>query len=456
MGKKIRLLLARPLLPYLYGLSFIIFKTSAFFPLLDFKVGFALYTLYCLITFLLLKLFAKIFSLPGAIVYVLIIWGCLLHTARIAQILGYSYGYIPRNFYFSLYGAIIVLFIVLLVFFKNYQFRAYRQFNEIGNTFFIIISVLFIFRGITENRKRVIIDSARIHIDGQLKAKEKPNIIWILMDEYGSPEVLKTRFAFSNPLVEDLRKRNFYVFSTIQSRYNITLYSINCIFNFDDSIVPRGFYNAERLLNENAFVPTLQKAGYNFINLSFFDIGNNQKIENRSGFPNDYFDMDTAGTLFSLLYGEWKFSQKNCDAFNQLLLERLNDTLETKTQSPKFIWAHFLIPHAPFCRTANGSSQRDVAYSGYDSGFIKNRYTGYIGYANRILDSLLDQHPSLLKSIIIISGDHGPRFLFIKENAVQYSPMAAIYLPIKYDTTRLARLRYISQIPQFIIQQFSR
>ena len=58
--------------------------------------------------------------------------------------------------------------------------------------------------------------------------------------------------------------------------------------------------------------------------------------------------------------------------------------------------------------------------------------------------------------IIVISGDHGPRFPFLQKKEKQKQPFAAIHFPGMYDSTGLQKLEYISQIPGFLLKHIGR
>ncbi|MEO7531413.1 MAG: hypothetical protein ABIS69_08380 [Sediminibacterium sp.] len=153
-----------------------------------------------------------------------------------------------------------------------------------------------------------------------------------------------------------------------------------------------------------------------------------------------------------MLYNKWKNSIAKCDKYSRAVFQKLGDTRIKKSTTPRFIWAHIPVPHEPFCRNKNGRLQEDSSYGGNDSAFIKRKYVDYLQYGNSMLLSLLEKHPDLSEKIVIISGDHGPRFPFQKNPDDKLSPYAAVQIPHHYDAVQLKKLHYISQLPGFLVQ----
>ena len=78
----------------------------------------------------------------------------------------------------------------------------------------------------------------------------------------------------------------------------------------------------------------------------------------------------------------------------------------------------------------------------------------YLEYGNSQLMTILNSCPDLNNKIVIISGDHGLRYPFVKDSD-DYKPYCAIHMPIAYDTAALKNMKFISQIPGFIMKQLA-
>jgi len=456
MGEKINHLLKKPLYPYLYGVAFIIFKSSQYFPSFSLLTAINCLFLFCLSTYLLKLLLSRFNSSVYTGVSVMILWGSILHVAFIAQVLGYSYSYIPIYFYIFFYPLIICIVILCQQFSVKLSNQYALSLNKVANVFLLVISIVFIVYGYVYGGWKK--DAKRTYtkiIYKPVAEKKRRDIVWLLADEYASSTSLKHQFAFDNPLDSILQKEGFCVLKTMKSRFNNTLFSLNAIFNEDDSIMPSSFYAGTRLLKKSSWEPLLEASGYQFINLGLFDIGCHNKLADRSGYPQTYVHQLFSGTVFSMLYSDLKYTLGNCDAYNLEVLQKLGDTLRAKTNQPKFIWAHISIPHEPFCRNSHGTLLKGKTYTQSDSAFIKKSYIEYLQYGNSVITQLIKAYPELLQKILVISGDHGPRYSFLRDKSYQKWPFAAVMIPESYDTVSLHKLKYISQMPAFIMHHLS-
>ncbi len=453
MGEKINRMLAKPVYPYLYGFAFLVFKSSAYFG--SFKILPALNALiiYFFVTYISLLFFRKFTGTAGAAVPVLIVWTSLFHVVGVAQLFHYPYSYIPLSFYVWFYGfALLVLLATCRVSVKISLVLS-ETVNRLINVFLMITSCIFFFTGIKKMQETKIETRAHSHVlPTYPDLIHQKDIVWILMDEYGASAPLKEQFGFTNPLDSILEKERFSILKTMHSRYNNTLFSVNSIFNLDDSIMPSSFYEGVDLLRHSELVPLIESSGYQFVNLGFFDMAEHPMMADRSGYPYTYQQQLFSGTLFSMIYGHWKNTIPKCDQYSRQVLQKLTEAVSVRSPQPRFIWAHLTIPHEPFCRNRMGKIQKDTAVGAMDSVFIKRKYIDYLSYGNSILISLIKKHPGLSDKIIVISGDHGPRFPYLTKKEYQKWPFAAIHFPTSYDTVGLQQLRYISQLPAFVLQ----
>jgi hypothetical protein len=94
------------------------------------------------------------------------------------------------------------------------------------------------------------------------------------------------------------------------------------------------------------------------------------------------------------------------------VLEQLEDDV-LEIPSPKFVFAHLIIPHHPFVFGPNGEEVKE-SISNISSvpsfPIYKQGYSDHVTYINKriqeIIDIILELSPN--PPIIIIQGDHGP------------------------------------------------
>jgi hypothetical protein len=278
------------------------------------------------------------------------------------------------------------------------------------------------------------------------KINKETGIVWILMDEYPSAASLQKYFNYRDPLDSILTGYGFILLDSIRSRYPSTLFSINSIFNYDDSITPQSFEAAIHTLKKSAWPADINKAQAGFLNLDFITIGNNEKIKDLACFPDTYRKQLLFGTLFFNAIAATRIGET--DQYNSLVNHRLDSVLKKDPDGYKLIWAHFLIPHIPYARNKEGKLLKDYGEA-YDKPTAKRHYIDYLAYGNTLVESLLREHPVLQNKIVIISGDHGARFSFVEKKDWN-RPYCAVRFPSAFDTSSLQKINYISQLPAFL------
>lgn len=445
-------ILNRAIYPGLYVLAFVSYKSARYLPSFSIITAAAVVAMLLVIAASLQWLSKKIFRSAFTGLIPLILLFSLLHIAAVAQLFGYSYAYISTGFYVLFYSSVIVLVVVAGLLLRRVPSAYAPIFNRLLNIFLLIISIVFISEAAIKHdwsdkdRKR-----RSNHPAAAINGQKKKDIVWLLLDEYGSSEALAKQFGFTNPLDSQLARQGYTVLPQIRTRFTNTLFSLNAIFNEDDSVPPSSYYAGISSLRNGLWQHELEQAGYQFINLGIFDIGTHPKLEDRSGYPDTYLEQVTSGTIFNVIANKLKYNIPESDRYDNKVMRMLSDTLHAKSAQPKFIWAHVSIPHAPFCRNSHGELQVRSDFDENDSAAIGGAYIGYLSYGNGVLNRFIQGHPELAQKIVVISGDHGPRYPFLKDKSYQNWPFAAVHFPGPYDSTALHRLRYISQIPAFII-----
>lgn len=444
-------ILDRPLYPYFYGAAFLVFKSSAFLASFQLLPAVLVFLLFIVLTNRMIAVFAR------SELAVVLFWASLFHVTGIAQACGLYYAYVPFGFYVIFYLLVVSLLVVYFLFLRKIRFLHVPVFNRVANTFLLMACIVFLVNGLNRLNYTRHENNKHHHDPAKFERRsDQPDIVWILMDEYASPESLGQQFGFTNPLDSFLEHKGFMVARQMHTRFPNTLFSVNALFNKDDSIAPSSYYEGIYLLRHGSLVPAMETLGYRFVNLGFFDIGGHPMLADRSGYPYNYLQQLLSGTLFHVFYQEWKNSIPKCDRYVQDVFHRLDDSLAASPGQPRFIWAHLPIPHGPFCRNKEGSVQQDTTSGAFDSTYLKRKYVDYLQYGNSLLMSLLAQHPDFDKKIILITGDHGPRYPFLPNKSYQNQPYTAIHIPGDYNRTAFQKLYYISQIPGFLLEHLAK
>lgn len=288
----------------------------------------------------------------------------------------------------------------------------------------------------------------------------KPDVYYIILDMYGRDDILEEKFKFDNSkFLKTLEELGFYIGRCSMSNYNMTELSLASSFNMNYLQALGNQYQAGNrdrsglpsLIHQSAVRHIFEEMGYRFINFE-------------TGFS--FTEIRDADQFLSPSYHELDANQKivHINAFELMLVRTtaisaiidaqtiwfhpVADALDTRKahvirelyildklpalaieESPKFVYAHILIPHPPFVFSRRGVN---INFPGNDGATPtgptpKDYAVGYrnqLDYINeRIIPIIKEiQAKSKTQPIIILQGDHGvdPKRSFI---------LNAYYLP---------------------------
>lgn len=278
-----------------------------------------------------------------------------------------------------------------------------------------------------------------------------PDIYFIILDMYGRRDVLFDEFAHDDSMfLQELQDMGFYVAECSQSNYPSTAFSLSSALNINyltdiDDVVASQSKNSTvlwHLIQNNAVEQTLKglgyktvafETGYRWTELQDADHYYRLRSSGITDFENLLLRNSFTAVFFELgLLDEYRLT---ADRRKHDLSIHVLDELEKipSIAGPKFVFAHLTIPHPPFVIGPNGDLEIvPPHYEGSESYYIEDEYkTGYINqvkYLNsrmpQVLDAILanSQQPP----IIILQGDHGPRFVEMEK---QLDILNAYYFP---------------------------
>ena len=283
---------------------------------------------------------------------------------------------------------------------------------------------------------------------------KKPDIYLVLLDQYPSGIALKEVFNFDNTAFEnELDHRGFHLTKKSSCNYNLTPFSMASILNMDYLGPEMGgkthlnvSYSYD-IVRNNRTVKFLTTSGYKFYNYSVFDFPGQPAHRYGSFFPygTKLISMQTfTGRLINdiradILIGKLKFKslQKKIAYehlhFNDEIFDLTWNIPSEKTPAPKFVYAHFIMPHWPYYFDRKGNPMPLEKLSGFRKTNA-NDFIEYLQYSNgkvlQLVDHILATSPA--PPIIILLSDHGFRHPE-KETDRKYDFMNlnAIYLPDK-------------------------
>jgi ribosomal protein S8 len=283
----------------------------------------------------------------------------------------------------------------------------------------------------------------------------KPDIYYILLDGYTNSTILREEFGYDNSGIERfLRDSGFHVVTGSRSNYNFTHMSMASVFNLDylhrldnsKMFYTKTFLQSYYTMYNNEWCQVLKKEGYEIRNYSIFDIeGSPVKVQ---PFLKELSYRSVAGqTFFNKLERDigWKlrgyFPSKKIpaermDYINDGLL-RIEQTLggvkaeaSAAAGGPRFVYAHFLLPHETFYFDSTGQ-RLPVEYTAVAS-LNKKDYVNQTVYVNKFVIAPLVNEILRHRTrpvVIIIQGDHGYRNYPAEKVDLEFGNFNAIYFP---------------------------
>ncbi|HEX4851503.1 MAG TPA: sulfatase-like hydrolase/transferase, partial [Puia sp.] len=292
------------------------------------------------------------------------------------------------------------------------------------------------------------------HQATSLPDSSKPDIFFLVFDEYTNNETLNKLWHFQNDSITyRLKREGFYIASHTRANYDFTPYSISSMFNMDyldpgkgnDATSGRNVLQSNNSMSDNQLFCILKKENYS---LQFHAPFSNSIEEDSLG---HYFDYLPEGQLYrqtlpgsiSLdiawnfsknrqndIFGRWKDLDRGAETLakaNQKLIGLIKSSTDsTSAREPHFVYGHFLITHEPHLFDNQGKLHTE-----YLDGDLMKTYTTEIEYANIVINDLVTYILAHNKknTILIVAGDHGFRKIPEKLNAFRFPNFTAIYFP---------------------------
>jgi len=254
-----------------------------------------------------------------------------------------------------------------------------------------------------------------------------PDIYWIILDRYGSGNVLDKYYDYDNsPFLEELRARGFYVAEHATANYIVTALSMVSSRSMDyldfaslraQATTDRDWGPVYAVLSEPFQVQHyLGSAGYRFLYLgsTWGPTARHPSAEISYVYDqlaSEFLDVLERSTILRAFEGlgpeaaiDWRRNR-----WNQIRYEWTRLNRASTLGGPKFVHAHFVLPHDPYIFHADGSF---VAAEDENARTRNVNYADQVQFAN---SQLLDWLGSLLavpaseRPIVIIQADEGPR-----------------------------------------------
>ncbi|HEY2348389.1 MAG TPA: sulfatase-like hydrolase/transferase [Puia sp.] len=284
---------------------------------------------------------------------------------------------------------------------------------------------------------------------------KNPDIYFLLFDEYGSSFSLRENFNYNNAGLDSfLIKKGFSIQTHSHSNYNFTSFSMASILNLNyisgiknvNACTIQDYANCNNLIRNNEVIRFLSSRQYDIINYSIFDLAGNPTMLESSLLPiktrliseQTLYNRMVHDIGWNLYTGkfELKWLTKNIIYGtlnnNNKILALVNHESSLYNTHPRFVYAHFEMPHPPFYYDRNFQLRDKKELAAEQYGYHIESYKGYIPYTNRKIEELIDtiQNNTQNSAVIILMGDHGYRVEMDTSSRLHhFSNLNAVYFP---------------------------
>lgn len=257
-----------------------------------------------------------------------------------------------------------------------------------------------------------------------LNSAPPPDIYYIILDGYARSDVLQEIYGVDNAeLLAFLEEQGFYIAGKSRSNYAQTALSLSSSLNVNYldqvmELVPESNNRAPLtgLINQNGVQQFLEEQGYQTVafrngyavtemqDADLFLDGNEESLNN--------FEM----SLLSTSLGGVELTGQIAADYRERILWMASELENVASlPGPKFVFAHFILPHAPFVFNADGSPRDSLGsgdgshYSGTAGEYMQG-YREQIRFTDRLVRGLIAGilANSSRDPVIIVQGDHGP------------------------------------------------
>jgi hypothetical protein len=291
--------------------------------------------------------------------------------------------------------------------------------DGIARTLTFVASVLIIINLINIVPQEIRKYNVIIQDEQEKNASYKPDIYYIIVDEYASISTIKNIYNYDNgSFVDYLTDLGFYISRESRTPYPLTYKSLASSLNMefidsDDEI------STYRKISNNKVVRFLKSRGYQFVYVGNWydrsrykmnaDYQYNYFLNRNINYTDEFQLVLMDSTMLRPLQWLFDFSYQGSNNYRNSVIYSFNELKQIPNlESPKFVFAHILCPHTPFVFDQDGGEVDSTnSHNWRNKQYYLNQYI-YVTEQLKILAGQILQN-SKESPIIIIQSDHGPR-----------------------------------------------
>src|SRR3990170_3587511 len=253
----------------------------------------------------------------------------------------------------------------------------------------------------------------------------KPDIYYIILDRYAGEAVLKDLYGFDNSeFLNFLTKKGFYIADRSTMNYPRTLPSLAASLNMEyiDFLTAIAGENtsdqtfAYPLVDNHKVGQLLKSQGYRYLHMgSWFEPTKVSTLADQNfimgdlflgidGFSTELLETTLFAPIIRRLSSRTSSFEFDTQNRNRILYQFENLERIPSLDSPKFVFAHILLPHDPYVFGKNCEELPSTAKASIPS------YLAHVSCANQKTEKLVETILASSKTppIIVIQADEGP------------------------------------------------
>ncbi len=340
-------------------------------------------------------------------------------------------------------GYIIIAIVVLTIIVTTSLAKSRKNFQHLTRALnfvaaFLVVSSVFTAVSEVAATKELPVEK-EVHASRTALASALPDIYYIVLDAHGRADILEEFYEYdSSEFIGALSGHGFYIAGKSNSNYCRTMLSLTSALNmvYLDELssqvgrTSKDLFPLINMLKYNKVANFLRKQGYDFVTFSTgfskTEIRNADIYLSRPGLLSEFQNVLLNTTPVPVIL-------KEVIDQHELHRQRLLFTFKSLTElpdtdSPKFVFAHILSPHAPFVFGENGQplkSDRPFYFrrngdrmNESEQKEYRGKYRAQLSFINKkvaeTVSAIIEKSDN--PPIIIIQGDHGPASMLDYEN----------------------------------------
>jgi hypothetical protein len=263
------------------------------------------------------------------------------------------------------------------------------------------------------------------------KSTPMPDVYYIILDGYTGAESLEHFFDFDNKeFVGFLREKGFQVVNNAHSNFVHTIDSLTSTLNMElanyDSAVGR-----KKMFFNNQVTKNFKALGYKYVHFASRLHEATRFASVDRSFDHGFFDRELGLMIRQTTALRLYFKMFEGERRKRVFSTFDNIASLTEDTDATFAFAHIMMPHPPYIVDRNGNAPPASTKLSMTHWEPKEMYLGQVIFLNKKIMELVDKllirssHPP----IIILQGDHGPKFKLAIDTDYAYQILNASYLP---------------------------